>query len=50
MNDETFRLTPADIRAQQFRRVAFGYDVALVEDFRARVLPSTSGCKARGNR
>ncbi len=37
MNDQTFRLTPADIRAQQFRRGAFGYDVAAVEEFRARV-------------
>jgi len=36
MNDE-FRLTPADIRAQQFRRGAFGYEVAGVEDFRQRV-------------
>ncbi len=37
MNDHEFRLTPADIRAQQFRRSAFGYDVAAVEDFRSRV-------------
>ncbi|MGD2135753.1 MAG: DivIVA domain-containing protein [Gemmatimonadales bacterium] len=36
MNDE-FRLTPADIRAQEFRRGAFGYEVAGVEDFRQRV-------------
>jgi len=36
MNDE-FRLTPADARAQQFRRAAFGYEVAGVEDFRQRV-------------
>lgn len=36
MNDE-FRLTPADVRAQEFRRGAFGYDVAGVEDFRQRV-------------
>ena len=37
MNDEVFRLTPADVRAQEFRRGAFGYDTAGVEDFRARV-------------
>ena len=37
MNDHEFRLTPTDIRAQQFRRSAFGYDVAAVEDFRSRV-------------
>lgn len=36
MNDE-FRLTPADVRAQQFRRAAFGYEVAGVEDFRQRI-------------
>jgi DivIVA domain-containing protein len=36
MNDE-FRLTPADVRAQEFRRGALGYDVAGVEDFRGRV-------------
>lgn len=35
MNDE-FRLTPADVRAQEFRRGAFGYNVAGVEDFRQR--------------
>jgi DivIVA domain-containing protein len=37
MNDQEFRLTPADIRAQQFRRTAFGYEQAAVEDFRSRV-------------
>jgi len=37
MNDQEFRLTPADVRAQRFRRVAFGYEQAVVEDFRARV-------------
>jgi len=37
MNDQEFRLTAADVRAQRFRRVAFGYEQAVVEDFRARV-------------
>ena len=37
MNDEGFRLTPVDVRTQEFRRSAFGYDVAGVEDFRSRV-------------
>jgi DivIVA domain-containing protein len=37
MNDETFRLTPADIRTQPFRRTPFGYDVPAVEEFRQRV-------------
>jgi len=37
MNDQEFRLTPADVRAQRFRRVTFGYEQAVVEDFRARV-------------
>lgn len=36
MNDE-FHLTPIDVRAQEFRRAAFGYDRAGVEDFRERV-------------
>jgi DivIVA domain-containing protein len=36
MNDE-FRLTPVDVRAQEFRRAAFGYEREAVEDFRARV-------------
>jgi DivIVA domain-containing protein len=37
MNDEGFRLTPVDVRSQEFRRSALGYDVAGVEEFRARV-------------
>lgn len=36
MNDE-FRLTPIDVRAQEFRRAAFGYDRVTVDDFRERV-------------
>jgi DivIVA domain-containing protein len=36
MNDE-FRLTPVDVRAQEFRRATFGYERAGVEDFRGRV-------------
>jgi DivIVA domain-containing protein len=32
-----FRLTPVDIRAQEFGRTAFGYDRAAVDDFRGRV-------------
>ncbi|HEX9729120.1 MAG TPA: DivIVA domain-containing protein [Gemmatimonadales bacterium] len=36
MNDE-FHLTPIDVRAQEFKRVTFGYDRAGVEDFRERV-------------
>jgi len=36
MNDE-FRLTPVDLRAQEFGRSAFGYDRAAVDDFRDRV-------------
>lgn len=36
MNDEGFRLTPVDVRAQEFRRTLFGYDVHGVEDFRSR--------------
>lgn len=34
--NEGFRLTPADIRAQEFGRSMFGYSVTAVEDFRAR--------------
>lgn len=37
MNDDTFRLTPADIRTQPFRRTPIGYDVPAVEEFRQRV-------------
>jgi DivIVA domain-containing protein len=37
MNDDAFRLTPADIRTQPFRRTPIGYDVPAVEEFRQRV-------------
>lgn len=37
MTDEEFRLTPVDVRAQEFSRAAWGYGAAGVEDFRERV-------------
>ena len=37
MTAEEFRLTPIDVRAQEFSRTAFGYETASVEDFRERV-------------
>ena len=37
MIDDTFRLTPLDVRKQEFRRSMRGYDRAEVEDFRTRV-------------
>ena len=37
MTEEEFRLTPIDVRAQEFSRTAFGYETASVEDFRERV-------------
>jgi cell division septum initiation protein DivIVA len=37
MNDDGFRVTAADIRGQDFRRSAFGYEVAGVEEFRGRM-------------
>lgn len=37
MNDDGFRLTPIDIRGQEFRRSLFGYERASVEDFRERM-------------
>ena len=37
MTDGEFRLTPVDIRAQEFSRAAWGYSAADVEDFRERV-------------
>ncbi len=37
MTEGEFRLTPIDIRAQEFGRAAFGYNAAAVEDFRERV-------------
>ena len=36
MTEETFNLTPLDIRTQQFRRGFRGYDLATVEEFRER--------------
>jgi DivIVA domain-containing protein len=37
MSDEVFRLTPLDVRKQEFKKVMRGYDPLGVEDFRARV-------------
>jgi DivIVA domain-containing protein len=37
MNDDSFHLTPIDIRHQTFARVMRGYDIAAVEDFKLRV-------------
>jgi DivIVA domain-containing protein len=37
MTEQEFRLTPVDIRAQEFSRAAWGYSAADVEDFRSRV-------------
>lgn len=37
MNDNGFQLTPADVRGQEFRRSAFGYEVATVDEFRNRI-------------
>ncbi len=37
MTEEEFRLTPIDVRAQEFSRTAFGYATAGVEAFRERV-------------
>lgn len=36
MSDDVFRLTPLDLRKQDFRKVLRGYDPAEVEDFRTR--------------
>jgi len=36
MNDDVFRLTPLDLRKQEFRKVMRGFEPAAVEDFRAR--------------
>ncbi len=36
MNDDVFRLTPLDLRKQEFRKVMRGFDPAEVDDFRAR--------------
>ncbi len=37
MSDEVFRLTPLDVRKQEFRKSMRGFTRAEVEDFRARV-------------
>jgi DivIVA domain-containing protein len=37
MTDDAFRLTPVDIRAQEFQRELFGYNRGDVEDFKTRV-------------
>ncbi len=37
MTDETFHLTPHDIRAQEFQKVMRGYDPMQVESFKQRV-------------
>ncbi len=37
MSEDVFHLTPLDIRKQEFRRSLRGYELAGVEDFRARV-------------
>lgn len=37
MTDDTFQLTPHDVRAQEFQRVMRGYDPAQVEDFKTRI-------------
>ncbi|HVM43295.1 MAG TPA: DivIVA domain-containing protein [Gemmatimonadales bacterium] len=36
MNDDVFRLTPLDLRKQEFRKTMRGYDPAEVDDFRVR--------------
>ena len=36
MTDDVFRLTPLDLRKQEFRKVMRGFDPAEVDDFRAR--------------
>jgi len=36
MNDDVFRLTPLDLRKQEFRKTMRGFDPAEVDDFRAR--------------
>lgn len=37
MNDDVFRLTPLDVRKQEFRKALRGFDPLEVEDFRTRV-------------
>jgi DivIVA domain-containing protein len=36
MTDDVFRLTPLDLRKQEFRKVMRGFDPVAVEDFRTR--------------
>jgi DivIVA domain-containing protein len=36
MSDEVFRLTPLDVRKQEFKKTMRGYDPLAVEDFRSR--------------
>ncbi len=37
MTEDSFNLTPLDIRTQRFRRTLRGYDPAAIEDFRERI-------------
>jgi DivIVA domain-containing protein len=37
MNDDSFHLTPVDIRHREFVRAMRGYDIASVEDFKRQV-------------
>ena len=37
MTDDSFNLTPLDVRTQQFRRTVRGYDPAAIEEFRERI-------------
>lgn len=37
MSDDVFRLTPLDVRKQEFRKALRGYEPLQVEDFRSRV-------------
>ena len=37
MSDNSFHLTPADVRAQEFQRTLRGYDPRQVDEFRSRV-------------
>jgi DivIVA domain-containing protein len=37
MSEDVFRLTPLDVRRQEFRRALRGYETAGVDDFRMRV-------------
>jgi DivIVA domain-containing protein len=37
MTDETFHLTPHDVRAQEFLKILRGFDPMQVESFKQRV-------------